>query len=101
MQATSVAFETSCVLFNARRRVVSTLKPIFDGIVLGQQLRIGMVAQQLAGKGDYTGMTVAEVASLLNEDDLNLIHEERLQTPLFALIVKVGPTLSSSFLPTL
>lgn len=69
MQATSVAFETSCNFCVAvRRQVVTTLKPIFDGIVLGQQLRINyLVAQQLAGKGDYTGMTVAEVASLLNE----------------------------------
>ena len=69
MQATSVAFETSCNFCVAvRRQVVSTLKPIFDGIVLGQQLRINyLVAQQLAGKGDYKGMTVGEVASLLNE----------------------------------
>ena len=69
MQATSVAFETSCnFCLAARRRVVSTLKPIFDGIVLGQQLRINyLVAQQLAGKGEYKSMTVAEAASLLNE----------------------------------
>tara|TARA_E500000178_G_C16905167_1_gene699912 strand:- start:356 stop:574 length:219 start_codon:yes stop_codon:yes gene_type:complete len=69
MQATSVAFETSCNFCVAvRRQVVTTLKPIFDGIVLGQQLRINyLVAQQLAGKGDYKGMTVGEVASLLNE----------------------------------
>ncbi|MEC8694768.1 MAG: hypothetical protein VXX88_06345 [Pseudomonadota bacterium] len=69
MQATSVAFETSCNFCVAvRRQVVTTLKPIFDGIVLGQQLKINyLVAQQLAGKGDYKGMTAAEVASLLNE----------------------------------
>ncbi|MEE2820868.1 MAG: hypothetical protein VX915_03865 [Pseudomonadota bacterium] len=69
MQATSVAFETSCNFCVAvRRQVVTTLKPIFDGIILGQQLKINyLVAQQLAGKGDYKGMTAAEVASLLNE----------------------------------
>ena len=69
MQATSVAFETSCNFCVAvRRQVVRALRPIFDGIVLGQQLRINyLVAQQLAGKGDYKGMTVTEVASLLNE----------------------------------
>ena len=69
MQATSVAFETSCNFCVAvRRQVVTTLKPIFDGIVLGQQLRINyLVAQQLAGKGDYKGMTVNEVATQLNE----------------------------------
>ena len=69
MQATSVAFETSCNFCIAvRRQVVTKLKPIFDGIVLGQHLRINyLVAQQLAGKGDYKGMTIAEVASLLNE----------------------------------
>ena len=69
MQATSVAFETSCnFCVTARHQVVKILKPIFDGIVLGQQLRINyLVAQQLAGKGGYKGMTVGEVASLLNE----------------------------------
>ena len=37
MQAISVAFETSCNFCVAvRRQVVTTLKPIFDGIVLGR-----------------------------------------------------------------
>lgn len=68
MQATSVAFETSCNFCLAvRRHVATTLKPIYDGIILGQQLRTNYrIAEQLAGKGDYEGMTVAEVASLLN-----------------------------------
>ena len=68
-QATSVVFETSCNFCVAvRRQVITTLKSIYDGIVLGQQLRTNYrVAEQLAGKGDYEGMTAAEVASLLNE----------------------------------
>ena len=69
MQVTSVAFETSCNLCLAvRRQVVTTVKSVYDAIVLGQQLRTNFrVAEQLAGKGDYKGMTVAEVASLINE----------------------------------
>ena len=68
MQATSVAFETSCNFCLAvRRQAVAALKSVYDGIVLGQQLRTNYrVAEQLAGKGDYKGMTVAEVASLIN-----------------------------------
>ena len=69
MQATSVAFETSCnFCLEIRRQVVAAVKSVYDGIVLGQQLRTNYrVAEQLAGKGDYKGMTVAEVASLINE----------------------------------
>ena len=69
MQATSVAFETSCNFCAAvRRQVIAAFKSIYDGIVLGQQLRTNYrVAEHLAGKGDYKGMTVAEVASLINE----------------------------------
>ena len=69
MQATSVAFETSCNFCLAvRSRVVAAVKSVYDGIVLGQQLRTNYrVAEQLAGKGDYKGMTVAEAASLINE----------------------------------
>jgi len=69
MQATSVAFETSCNFCVAvRRQIVVAFKSIYDGIVLGQQLRTNYrVAEHLAGKGDYKGMTVAEVANLINE----------------------------------
>mgnify|MGYP001256175729 FL=1 len=69
MQAKSVAFETSCNFCVAvRRQVATTLKPIYDGIILGQQLRTNYrIAEQLAGKGDYENMTVTEVVSLLNE----------------------------------
>ena len=69
MQATSVAFETSCNFCVAvRRQVIAAFKSIYDGIVLGQQLRTNYrVAEHPAGKGDYKGMTVAEVASLINE----------------------------------
>lgn len=69
MQATSIAFVTSCNFCLAvRRQVVTSVKAVYDGIVLGQQLRMNFrVAEQLAGKGDYKGMTVAEVASLINE----------------------------------
>ena len=69
MQATSVAFETSCNFCVAvRRQVIAAFKSIYDGIVLGQQLRTNYrVAEHLAGKGDYKGMTVAEVANLINE----------------------------------
>ena len=69
MQATSIAFETSCNFCLAvRRQVATTLKPIYDGIIRGQQLRTNYrIAEQLAGKGDYEKMTVTEVASLLNE----------------------------------
>jgi len=69
MQATSVAFETSCnFCVTFRRQVIAAFKSIYDGIVLGQQLRTNYrVAEHLAGKGDYKGMTVAEVANLINE----------------------------------
>ena len=69
MQATSVAFETSCNFCVAvRRQVAATLKPIYDGIILGQQLRTNYrIAEQLAGRGEYENRTVAEVASLLNK----------------------------------
>jgi hypothetical protein len=69
MQATSIAFETSCNFCVAvRRQVIAAFKSIYDGIVLGQQLRTNYrVAEYLAGKGDYKGMTVAEVANLINE----------------------------------
>jgi hypothetical protein len=69
MQATSVAFETSCNFCVAvRRQIVATFKSIYDGIILGQQLRTNYrVAEHLAGKGDYKGMTVAETANLINE----------------------------------
>ena len=71
-QATSVAFETSCnFCVTLRRQVVGTVKSVCDGIVLGQQLRTNYrVAEHLAGKGDYKGMTVAEVASLINQKTL-------------------------------
>ena len=69
MQATSIAFETSCNFCVAvRRQVIAAFKSIYDGIILGQQLRTNYrVAEHLAGKGDYKGMTVAEVANLINE----------------------------------
>ena len=69
MQATSVAFKTSCDFCLAvRHQVATTIRSIYDGIVLGQQLRMNYrVAEQLAGRGDYKGMTAAEVASLINE----------------------------------
>ena len=69
MQATSIAFETSCNFCVAvRRQVITAFKSIYDGIVLAQQLRTNYrVAEHLAGKGDYKGMTVAEVANLINE----------------------------------
>ena len=72
MQATSIAFETSCNFCVAlRRQVIGTVKSICDGIVLGQQLRTNYrVAEHLAGKGDYKGMTVAEVANLINQKTL-------------------------------
>jgi len=69
LQATSVAFETSCSFWVAvRRQIAVAFKSIYDGIILGQQLRTNYrVAEHLAGKGDYKGMTVAEVANLINE----------------------------------
>ena len=50
MQATSVAFETSCNFCVAlRRQVVGAVKSVCDGIVLGQQLRTNYrVAEHLA-----------------------------------------------------
>ena len=72
IHATSVVFDTSCKFCAAvRRQVATTLKSIYEGIVLGQQLRTNYrIAEQLAGKGDYTDMTVAEVASLINESTM-------------------------------
>jgi len=44
---------------------------IYDGIVLSKQLRANyQVAEQLAGRGDFKGMSVAEVAHFINQKTL-------------------------------
>ena len=104
MQATSVAFETSCNFCLAvRRQVVTTLKPIFDGIVLGSAAQNKLSGRSAARRQRRLQRHDRRRGrkSTQREDDLNLPHEERRQTLLFAFIVKGGPTLSFSFLPTL
>ena len=69
MQATSLAFQTSCEWGKTVREAVT--KPamsLYRGILLGRQLHANYrVAEQLAGRGDYRGMTVYEVANLINQ----------------------------------
>ena len=72
MQATSFAFQTSCAWCNAVRQTVA--KPfvvLFQGIILGRQLKANYhIAEKLAGQGDYRGMTVSEVANLINQQTI-------------------------------
>ncbi len=72
MQATSLAFQTSCEWCKTVRAAVT--KPVislYRGILLGRQLHANYrVAEQLAGRGDYRGMTVSEVANLINQQTI-------------------------------
>jgi hypothetical protein len=72
MQATSLAFQTSCEWCKTVRAAVT--KPamsLYQGILLGRQLHANYrVAEQLAGRGDYRGMTVYEVANLINKQTI-------------------------------
>ena len=69
MQATSFAFQTSCAWCNAvREAVMAPLTTFYKGILISRQLHANYrVAEQLAGRGDYRGMTVSEVANLINK----------------------------------
>lgn len=71
-QATSFAFQVSCGWCDAlRSTVASTLSSLYKGIVISRQLRANyQVAEQLAGRGDFKGMTVGEVANFINQKTL-------------------------------
>lgn len=73
MQATSFAFETSCKICSIiRKKFLSTIKGIVEGIILGQQLRANFqLAERLAGTGDFKQMTVSEVLRVLNEKTIS------------------------------
>ena len=72
IQATSLVFQTSCEWCKTVRQAVT--KPVvllYQGIILGRQLHANYrVAEQLAGHGDYRGMTVSEVANLINQQTI-------------------------------
>jgi len=58
----------------ARQYAKLSKKPaiaVYQGILLGRQLHANYrVAEQLAGRGDYRGMTVSEVANLINQQTI-------------------------------
>jgi len=72
MQATSFAFQTSCAWCKTiREAVTKPVVAVYQGILLGRQLHANYrVAEQLAGRGDYRGMTVSEVANLINQQTI-------------------------------
>jgi hypothetical protein len=72
MQATSFLFQTTCTFCNViRDKIVHSAKMIYDGIILSKQLSANyQVAEQLAGRGDFKGMSVAEVAHFINQKTL-------------------------------
>ncbi len=72
-QATSFfLFHTTCnVCITIRNKVAQIAKMTYDGIILSRQLNANFrVAQQLAGSGDFKGMSVAEVANFINQKTL-------------------------------
>jgi hypothetical protein len=71
-QATSFLFHTTCnFCIIIRNKVAHFAKLTYDGIVLSRQLNANFqVAQQLAGRGDFKGMSVAEVAHFINQKTL-------------------------------
>ena len=71
-QATSFLFHTTCnFCITIRNKVAHFAKLTYDGIVLSRQLNANFqVAQQLAGRGDFKGMSVAEVANFINQKTL-------------------------------
>ena len=72
MQATSFAYQTSCAWCNADRQAVMTpVVTFYEGILISRQLHANYrVAEQLAGRGDYRGMTVSEVANVINKQTI-------------------------------
>ena len=71
-QATSFAFQVSCGWCETlRRTVVGCLSSLYGGIVTSRQLQANyQVAERLAGRGDFKGMTVGEVANFINQETL-------------------------------
>ena len=71
-QATSFALQVSGGWCDTlRRTVVDTLSSLYKGIVISRQLQANYrVAEQLAGRGDFKGMTVGEVANFINQKTL-------------------------------
>lgn len=72
MQATSFLFQTTCNFCNViREKIAHSAKMIYDGIILSKQLSANyQVAEKLAGRGDFKGMSVAEVAHFINQKTL-------------------------------
>ena len=72
IQATGYVFQTSCGWCKTVREAVT--KPailLYQGILLGRQLHANYrVAEQVAGRGEYRGMTVSEVANLINKQTI-------------------------------
>ena len=71
-QATSFAFQVSCGWCDTVRKViVSAFSSVYKGIVISRQLQANyQVAERLAGRGDFKGMTVGEVANFINQKPL-------------------------------
>jgi len=71
-QATSFAFQISCGWCDTlRKSVVGALSSLYRGIVTSRQLQANyQVAERLAGRGEFKGMTVGEVANLINQKTL-------------------------------
>jgi hypothetical protein len=72
MQVTSFAYQTSCAWCNAvRQAAMAPLIKVYKGILISRQSYANYrVAEQLAGHGDYRGMTVSEVANVLNKQTI-------------------------------
>ena len=72
MQATSFVFHATCnVCSQLRKAIVAPLLTLYKGIVISRQLHANyQVAEQLAGRGDFKGMSVAEVANFINQKTL-------------------------------
>jgi hypothetical protein len=71
-QATSSAFQFSCGWCDTvRKAIVSTFLSVYKGIVISRQLQANyQVAERLAGRGDFKGMTIGEVANFINQKTL-------------------------------
>ena len=71
-QATSFAFQVSCGWCDTvRKAIASAFSSVYKGIVISRQLQANyQVAERLAGRGDFKGMTVGEVANFINQKTL-------------------------------
>jgi hypothetical protein len=56
---------------SVREAAMAPLTTFYKGILISRQLHANYrVAEQLAGRGDYRGMTVSEVANLINKQTI-------------------------------